>query len=248
MADREDPLIGFHFGVDIQNGKITGYFTECSGLTGQDLATLAAAVQGAGKRLEEEASELSRRRREGAEELAERVERVLPALGMPGGRVDIALLPEAQLGRGGGESVEFRISLNEGFEPRGLARVASGGELSRVMLALKTVLAEVDRVPTLIFDEIDAGIGGTVAHGVADTLASVAVHHQVFVITHLAQLASRAREHLLVEKTRRGGVAATDVRHLEGEDRVTEVARMLGGDPESEASLKHARELLATPR
>jgi DNA repair protein RecN (Recombination protein N) len=122
--------------------------------------------------------------------------------------------------------------------------VASGGELSRVMLALKAVHAQVDHVPTLIFDEIDAGVGGAVAHGVAKTLARVAEHHQVFVITHLPQLASRARAHLLVEKTVEGGVAATRVRPLEGPERISEIARMLGGDAESDASLEHARALL----
>jgi DNA repair protein RecN (Recombination protein N) len=163
---------------------------------------------------------------------------------MKEGVVDIALLPEQEVGPNGAESVEFRVSLNAGFEPRGLARVASGGELSRVMLALKAVLAQVDHVPTLIFDEIDAGVGGAVAHGVAETLARVAEHHQVFVITHLPQLASRARAHLLVEKTVEQGVAATRVRPLHGPERVSEIARMLGGDAESDASLEHARTLL----
>lgn len=210
----------------------------------QDLAALDSAVQGSLGRLQRVAEELTRERARGAAELARRVEQVLPALGMPGARVEIALIPEEEMGRNGAESVEFRVSLNEGFEPRGLARVASGGELSRVMLALKTVLAEVDRVPTLIFDEIDAGVGGAVAHGVAETLATVARHHQVFVITHLAQLASRARAHLLVEKETRDGMAATTVTSLEGDGQVREIARMLGGDPDSRASLEHARSLL----
>jgi DNA repair protein RecN (Recombination protein N) len=211
-----------------------------------DLASMEVAVQGAFHRLERGAAELSDARAEGARELAQRVERVLPSLGMPGARVEIALLPEAEVGRGGAETVEFRVSLNEGFEPRGLARVASGGELSRVMLALKTVLAEVDAIPTLVFDEIDAGIGGAVAHGVADTLAAVARHHQVFVITHLAQLASRAKAHLLVEKQSRAGMATTRVDRLEGEQRIREIARMLGGDSASPASLEHARALLTS--
>jgi DNA repair protein RecN (Recombination protein N) len=211
-----------------------------------DLASMEAAVQGAFHRLERWAAELSDARAEGARELAQRVERVLPSLGMPGARVEIALLPEAEVGRGGAETVEFRVSLNEGFEPRGLARVASGGELSRVMLALKTVLAEVDAIPTLVFDEIDAGIGGAVAHGVADTLAAVARHHQVFVITHLAQLASRAKAHILVEKESRAGMATTRVERLDGEERIREIARMLGGDSASQASLEHARALLTS--
>lgn len=209
-----------------------------------DLSALEGAVEKAAERLRGEAGELTRLRTAAAAELSRRVEAILPGLGMTEGVLEIALLPEEEVGRHGAESVEFRVSLNAGFEPRGLARVASGGELSRVMLALKTVLAEVDRVPTLIFDEIDAGVGGAVAHGVAETLARVAQHHQVFVITHLAQLAARARAHLLVEKETRDGVAATGVTRLDDEERVAEIARMLGGDPESSASLEHARELL----
>ncbi|MFC1790840.1 DNA repair protein RecN, partial [Gemmatimonadota bacterium] len=125
-----------------------------------------------------------------------------------------------------------------------LTRIASGGELSRVMLALKAILAQVDEVPTLIFDEIDSGIGGEVALQVAEKLAGVARHHQVFVITHLPQLAARAHHQLFVEKGEVEGLASTGVRELTGEDRVREVARMLGGDPESATSRDHARELL----
>ena len=113
------------------------------------------------------------------------------------------------------------------------------------MLALKSILAREDHVPTLVFDEIDAGIGGVVATSVAAKLREVAKHHQVFVITHLAQLASRGHQHLRVEKGERDGVALTLVEPLEGEGRIREIARMLGGDPESETSRDHARELLA---
>ncbi len=156
----------------------------------------------------------------------------------------MVLEPLREPGPGGGEEVEFLVSLNPGFDPGPLSRVASGGELSRVMLALKAILAGVDRVPTLIFDEIDAGVGGEVALQVADKLREVARHHQVFVITHLPQLASRAHHQLFVEKGEVEGMASTRVRELTGEDRVREVARMLGGDPESSASREHARELL----
>lgn len=210
----------------------------------RDAGALEAAARAAIDALHRSAGALTEARTGAARELARRVEEVLPELGMPGARVEIALLPDDEPGPGGAETVEFRVSLNEGFEPRGLGRVASGGELSRVMLALKTVLAEADRVPTLVFDEIDAGVGGTVAHGVARTLAEVARHHQVFVITHLPQVASRARAHLLVEKGSASGITETRVSVLEGEERVREVARMLGSDARSAAGLDHARELL----
>ena len=156
-----------------------------------------------------------------------------------------ALLPLAEPGPTGAESVEFRVALNVGHESRALARVASGGEMSRVMLALKTILARVDNVPTLVFDEVDAGIGGKVGLQVGDTLRRVAGHHQVFAISHLPQLAARAHHHIVVQKGARGGVTTADVRVLSGDERVVEVARMLGGDPDSDVSRAHARELLA---
>jgi DNA repair protein RecN (Recombination protein N) len=138
------------------------------------------------------------------------------------------------------------VSVNTGFEPEALARVASGGELSRIMLALKSILAHEDRIPSLVFDEIDAGIGGRVANQVAAQLRDVAQQHQVFVVTHLAQIASRADHHIVVEKGIRAGKATTAIRIVTEDARIQELARMLGGDPESQASLEHARELLET--
>jgi DNA repair protein RecN (Recombination protein N) len=164
---------------------------------------------------------------------------------MPGSRFGVQIEPLENVEAGGAERVRFVGSLNQGFELRPLAKIASGGELSRVMLALKSALARQDRVPTLVFDEIDSGIGGVVATAVARKLREVAEHHQVFVITHLAQLASRGHQHLRVEKHDRDGLAEAAVEALEGEGRILEIARMLGGDPDSEASRKHARELLA---
>lgn len=212
-----------------------------------DLERLRERVEDAGRRLGEAAARLTRARRTAAAQLERRVGALLPELGMPGGTFRVALETLAEPGSGGAESVELQVSLNPGFEPRALRRVASGGELSRVMLALKTVLASIDRVPTLVFDEIDAGVGGAVALAVAARLRAVAEEHQVLVVTHLPQLASRAHAHLMVEKAaRRGrGLASTSVRALEGEERVSEIARMLSGDPESQRSREHARELLA---
>jgi DNA repair protein RecN (Recombination protein N) len=114
------------------------------------------------------------------------------------------------------------------------------------MLALKTILARIDRVPTLIFDEVDAGIGGKTGLMVGDTMRRVAEHHQVFAITHLPQIAARAHHHIVVQKGARGGVTTADIRVLGDDDRVAEIARMLGGDAESEVSREHAKELLAT--
>jgi DNA repair protein RecN (Recombination protein N) len=176
--------------------------------------------------------------------LARAVDEVLPDLGMPDGHVSVALRPSREIGPCGAEDVEICVALNLGHEPRALSRVASGGELSRVMLALKTILARLDHVPTLVFDEVDAGIGGRVGLQVGETMRRVAGYHQVFAITHLPQIAARAHHHILVSKGARGGVTTADVTVLTGDDRITEIARMLGGDPESDVSRAHARELL----
>ena len=148
---------------------------------------------------------------------------VLPDLGMPDGHVSIGLQQLREIGTHGAEDVEFGVALNVGHEPRPLARVASGGELSRVMLALKTILARLDRVPTLVFDEVDAGIGGRVGLQVGETMRQVASYHQVFAITHLPQIAARGHHHILVSKGARGGVTTADVDVLEGR-------RARGGD------------------
>jgi DNA repair protein RecN (Recombination protein N) len=212
-----------------------------------DRQTLLREEAAAADLLRRQAEELSAARGKAARQLTRDMNEVLPGLGMQGGRMEVRLTRLDSPGASGSESVEFLIAVNAGFEPRPLGRVASGGELSRVMLALKSILARVDRVPTLIFDEIDAGIGGRVAHSIGATLKRVAETHQVFAITHLPQIASRGHHHLLVEK-RGGPRATTHVTTLEGDDRVRELARLLGGDPESARSVEHARELLSGAR
>jgi DNA repair protein RecN (Recombination protein N) len=211
---------------------------------GLDLRALEATERSALTMLEERAHALTAARTAAAERLGRAVDEVLPDLGMNDGHFHAALLPMREIGPDGAEAVEFRVSLNVGHEERPLARVASGGELSRVMLALKTILARLDRVSTLIFDEVDAGIGGRVGLQVGETMRRVASYHQVFAITHLPQIAARGHHHILVSKGARGGVTTADVVVLEGDARVAEIARMLGGDPESEVSRAHARELL----
>ena len=211
-----------------------------------DLRTLEDRERTASQTLLDRAAALSSLRAQASERLGRAVDDVLPDLGMPDGRFHAALVPLRDIGADGAEAVEFRVSLNLGHEERPLARVASGGELSRVMLALKTILARLDRVPTLIFDEVDAGIGGRVGLQVGETMRRVASYHQVFAITHLPQIAARAHHHILVSKGARGGVTTADVAVLDGDPRIAELARMLGGDPESEVSRAHARELLDT--
>jgi len=190
------------------------------------------------------ASELTAARRRAAQQLSETVSSQLPALGLPEGRFLVALPPRDEPGPTGNEEVEFRVALNAGHDARPLSRVASGGELSRVMLALASTQAAQESVPTLVFDEIDAGIGGRVGQQVGDALRALAARHQVFAITHLPQLASRAHHHIVVEKGTEDGVTSTDVRVVTGDERALEVARMLGGDPTSSVSIAHAEELL----
>jgi DNA repair protein RecN (Recombination protein N) len=209
-----------------------------------DLRALEERERQAHATLEQRAGALTATRAEAADRLGRAVDEVLPDLGMTDGRFHAALVPLRDVGPDGAEAVEFRVSLNVGHEERPLARVASGGELSRVMLALKTILARLDRVPTLIFDEVDAGIGGRVGLQVGETMRRVASYHQVFAITHLPQIAARGHHHIQVSKGARGGVTTADVAVLEGDPRIAEIARMLGGDPESDVSRAHARELL----
>jgi len=211
---------------------------------GLDLRQLEAREREARQRLGGRAATLSELRRSAAQRLGRSIDELLPDLGMPDGHFGARLQPLAEVGPFGAEEVEFRVALNVGHDERALSRVASGGELARVMLALKTILARLDRVPTLVFDEVDAGIGGRVGLMVGETMRRVASHHQVFAITHLPQIAARAHHHIVVSKGARGGVTTADVAVLTGDQRVAEVARMLGGDPESDVSRAHAQELL----
>jgi len=210
-----------------------------------DLRAIAARRAAAEGALGSAAEALTTRRREASGRLARGVNRLLPQLGMPGGKLRVGLNPLPEPGSHGQESVQLDVQLNVGLEAKPLARVASGGELSRLMLALKVVLAKHDAIATLVFDEVDQGIGGEVGAQVGAALAEVAERHQVLVITHLPQIAARADHHLVVSKEARGGMATSDVQQIHGEDRVGEVARMLG-DAEGAAARRHAMELLAT--
>lgn len=250
VRERRDKLFGLlkKYGPALENVVETGRSAR-SELdlidTAQfDLANLTIRETEARRRLFGEAEKLSEMRATAATKIAKAVDTLLPQLGMPDGRFSVALVPRDEPTADGAEDVEFRVALNVGHEERPLARVASGGELSRVMLALKTILARVDRVPTLVFDEVDAGIGGRVGLQVGDTLRRVAKEHQVFAISHLPQIAARAHHHIVVAKGAKGGVTTADISVLEGTSRVNEIARMLGGDPESRVSRAHAKELL----
>jgi DNA repair protein RecN (Recombination protein N) len=178
------------------------------------------------------------------------IQKEVRALGMERAVFEVAVeaLPPDQLSARGLERAEFRFSANPGEEVRPLARVASGGELSRIMLALEVVLATADRVPTMVFDEVDAGIGGRTASALAQKLATVAARRQVLCVTHLAPIAAAAPHHVRVVKAVRGGRTRATVGTPKAEERVEEIARMLGGEPLTDAALDHARELLGAAR
>jgi DNA repair protein RecN (Recombination protein N) len=209
-----------------------------------DLRALAAKREGAEREVAAAAAALTELRQAAAQRLSRGVTRLLPSLGLPGGSFSVDLTPVSPTSSFGAERIEYLVKLNPGHEPRPLARTASGGELSRLMLALKTVLASHDRVPTLVFDEVDQGIGGEVGARVGEALAGVADRRQVLVITHLPQIAARADRHLSVAKRSKGGMATSDVEVLHGEDRVVELARMLG-DADAATARRHAQALLS---
>ncbi|MBU6328658.1 MAG: DNA repair protein RecN [Acidobacteria bacterium] len=176
-------------------------------------------------------------RRRAAPELARRVVAGLPELALPNARVEVAVPPE-----GAGDEVAFLFSANPGMPLQPLSKVASGGESARAMLALRLVLS--DGPPVQIFDEVDAGIGGAAALAVGSALAEVARHHQVLVVTHLAQVAAWADAQVVVDKMVTGGSTTTTVAVVDAEERIAELARMLSGTPESPTARQHAREML----
>jgi DNA repair protein RecN (Recombination protein N) len=203
------------------------------------------------KELKTRAGEISRARRQAAAGLQVRVEEELKQLGMPKVRFQVDLQDRTnEAGKllytaTGKDRVEFLISPNLGEPFRRLAQIISGGEMSRVMLALKNVLASSDQIGTLIFDEVDSGIGGEVALAVGERLKSLAAEKQVLCITHLATIAVRADNHIKVEKATAGERTVTRVAQVSGTARREEIARMLAGDRTGDTSLKHAEELLA---
>ncbi|HAP56996.1 MAG: DNA repair protein RecN [Sphaerochaeta sp.] len=191
----------------------------------------------------EQARALQDKRKASALLLSGEVEEKLRTLGMKEAVFSIAFTQTSPTASGIDE-VSFQICANPGLEMRSIKDVASGGELSRIMLAVKTSLAQSDAIPTLIFDEVDAGIGGSVALSVAEQLKNLARTHQVIVITHLASIASKADHHLVVSKEIRNAMSYSTISPVKGEQRQREIARMLSGDDTSQESLGHARKLL----
>lgn len=193
------------------------------------------------------ADRLTAARTEAAERLGTAVTDELHALAMPDARLTVAVSTGSESAHGR-DDVAILLAPHPGAEPRSVAKGASGGELSRVMLAIEVVIAATDPVPTFVFDEVDAGIGGAAAIEVGRRLARLAEKSQVIAVTHLAQVAAFATNHLSVVKSNDGAVTASNVRRLDGADREAEMARLLSGLADSDAALTHARELLSLGR
>lgn len=194
--------------------------------------------------MQKSAAALTATRTEAAKDLAEQVTAELSALAMPGATLVVSVQEAAEYSTHGKDQISIQLSAHPGAEPRPLGKGASGGELSRIMLAIEVVLAKTEQAPTFIFDEVDAGVGGAAAIEVGRRLAMLAKQAQVIVVTHLAQVAAYANNHLQVLKTSGAEFTATDVVRLTDENRVNELARMLSGLPESDSGRTHAAELL----
>ena len=213
-------------------------------------AKLTSEISALEKQVLQKALAISAKRKETSKQLSAEVEKILAELGMASTRFSVNIQEksgsdiEQKCGPYGIDNIEFLISANPGSPLLPLAKIASGGELSRVMLALKTIFARHDTVETLIFDEIDTGIGGEVAVAVGRHLKNLAQNRQIFCITHLASIAVYADNQIKIEKTISGQITASNVYQIEGEQRVSEIARMLSGDSDNEQSLEHARTML----
>jgi DNA repair protein RecN (Recombination protein N) len=208
------------------------------------LETLTKDAAAALAEARELATELSGMRTEAAGRLATAVTGELAALAMPTATLHVVVSSGETLAQHGVDTVSLQLSAHPGADPLPLGKGASGGELSRVMLALEVVIAGSDPVPTFVFDEVDAGVGGASALEIGRRLDALAHTSQVIVVTHLAQVAAFANNHLRVVKDTDGLVTTSSVVVLTGEERVTELARMLGGMADSQTALSHARELL----
>ncbi len=224
---------------------LAGWKRELEGIDqAMDLDALKAAERQAWTAFEAEIKRLGKQRQLAAPRLSKAVTEAMQTLGMHGGRFEVALQKLEEPQAHGWEQIEFLVAGHAGVSPKPVGKVASGGELSRIALAISVVTSRLGQAPTLIFDEVDSGIGGAVAHTVGQLLRQLGQDRQVLAVTHLPQVAACGDHHLLVSKRQSGSTTHSTVAPIEHEDRVRELARMLGGNDRSEVSLAHARELL----
>ncbi|MBI1869967.1 MAG: DNA repair protein RecN [Chlamydiae bacterium] len=211
----------------------------------EKLEEISAAYKNEEKFYYENADRLTQQRKHQSQKLALGMVKELEVLGMKAARFEVRVEESRMIGPAGKDEICFYISTNAGESPKPLGEIASGGELSRVMLAMKALLSEKSFVPVLVFDEIDANLGGTSAHQVAHKLKDLSRNHQVIAITHLAQIAACADQHYGVEKVQSSKRVTIQIRSLNAQDRAREIARMLGGNQTSKIALTHAQELLS---
>ncbi|MHB1122885.1 MAG: DNA repair protein RecN [Ramlibacter sp.] len=211
-----------------------------------DLAGLQAAADKAHEAYLSQARSLSTARAKAAPQLAKTVTQAMQGLGMKGGRFEVKLEPLTEPGSSGLEQVNFLVAGHAGATPRPVGKVASGGELSRIALAIAVTTSRLGEAQTLIFDEVDAGVGGAVAETVGRLMKQLGRDRQVLAVTHLPQVAACADQHLVVSKQSDRAGTSSSVAPVQGEQRVAEVARMLGGEKLSGTSLAHAKEMLST--
>ena len=209
-----------------------------------DLDALQAAVDAASAAYETEARKVSKARAKAAPLLAQAITRAMQDLGMGGGQFVVALERAAQAMESGWEEVQFLVAGHAGSTPRPVGKVASGGELSRIALAIAVTTSQLGSAPTLVFDEVDSGIGGAVAHTVGRLMQKLGADRQVLAVTHLPQVAACANQHLVVAKHTDGQHARSNVTPVVDDARVQEIARMLGGEKQTPTTLAHAREML----
>ena len=209
-----------------------------------DLEGLEAQEKSASLAYQTEAKKLSQQRKKAAPKLAQAVTSAMQNLGMQGGRFEVALISLEQAAQHGLEDIQFLVAGHAGSTPKPVGKVASGGELSRIALAIAVTTSELGEAGTLIFDEVDSGVGGAVAETVGRLMKQLGMHRQVLAVTHLPQVASCADHHLLVSKASSKEGVSSSVTPIAGEQRVTEIARMLGGEKLSATTLAHAREML----
>ncbi len=225
-------------------------FEELESLNADDQAAerLSDELAAFERHYQEKAAELSTLRNSAADQLARAVEQEMQNLGMPGGRFNIKLSANSssEPHPNGLEQLEFLVSANPGQQLKALAKVASGGELSRISLAIQVITAQTSRVPTLVFDEVDVGIGGPTAEVVGQLLRRLGERGQVLTVTHLPQVAAQGHQHLFVHKVRDSDATRTAVSKLDSAQRVEEIARMLGGVDLTEESLAHARKMVSS--
>lgn len=188
--------------------------------------------------------ELYKRRSGVIKDLIQKVHSLLEQVGMKDARLDIVLTNTDNPSLSGLDAIQFNFTANKGMPVRDISKVASGGELSRLMLCIKSLLARSASLPTLLFDEIDTGVSGKVADSVGDIMLQIADQHQVIAITHLPQIASKGKHHLLVQKYAEGEKTVTQIRLLNEEDRISEIAKMLSGGSTGKAALENAKQLL----